>query len=363
MKALRITFPSLQRSNLSSRFLSSTNQLDEASVRAVEKILRYQFRDKTLLEEALTHPSCAHSSANYQRLEFVGDAVLGCAISNYLFRAYPELGPGELTLLRVANVNTERLARVAVRHGFYKYLRHNAAGMDAKVKEFALAVLDEKETAIYGGAVKAPKVLADVVESVAAAVYVDCNYSMQHLWQVLKSLLEPTVTYEDIKKHPQPVTTLFELYQKEGKQVKFKQGRSGAKIVSNVFVGGKFIVSSHMHQKVTAKICAAKEALEKLEQVAIEEEFAENYKEFKGTCEIVGAKQKLLELCGKNNWPKPSFSIEKENGLARDRGFVCSIQIKANNSNILMKGSRKAGVRAAENSAASLTLLRLKDGL
>ncbi|KAL9667102.1 hypothetical protein QQ045_001449 [Rhodiola kirilowii] len=103
MKALRITFPSLQRSNLSSRFLSSNTQLDEASVSAVEKILRYQFKNKALLEEALTHPTCAHQSPNYQRLEFVGDAVLGCAMSNYLFRSYPELGPSKLTPLLVAN--------------------------------------------------------------------------------------------------------------------------------------------------------------------------------------------------------------------------------------------------------------------
>ncbi|KAL9665893.1 hypothetical protein QQ045_000214 [Rhodiola kirilowii] len=70
----------------------------------------------------------------------------------------------------------------------------------ALVNDFVLAIKDEKKNTIYGGAVKAPKALADVVESVAAAMYVDCNYRVQHLWQVYKSLLEPIVTYEDLEK-------------------------------------------------------------------------------------------------------------------------------------------------------------------
>ena len=53
-----------------------------------------------------------------------------------------------------------------------------------QVQEFALAVQEEDETAVYGGAVKAPKVLADIVESVVAAVYVDCEFDLKYLWQV-----------------------------------------------------------------------------------------------------------------------------------------------------------------------------------
>uniref|UniRef100_A0A7N0VB49 Uncharacterized protein n=1 Tax=Kalanchoe fedtschenkoi TaxID=63787 RepID=A0A7N0VB49_KALFE len=359
-------FPSPQPSSKLSRFLSSTTQVEpeaEASVRAVEKLLQYEFKDKTLLQEALTHPSCPHQPTNYQRLEFIGDAALACAVSTYLFAAHPLLAPAELTLLRAANVSTERLARVAVRHHFYKHLRHNAPEIHHKVKEFALAVLDEKDNAIYGGAVKAPKVLADIVESVAAAIYIDNNYSVQHLWQVFQGILEPTITYEDLRKQPQPMTTLYELCQKEGKQVDFKRCRKGAKNISNVFVGGKFIASSHLQQKETAKLSAAKGALEKLEQAAIYHELTQKYKGFQEACEIDGAKQKLLELCGKNNWPKPSFRVEKKNGPTHDRRFVCVIHIKTNNGQLLMEGNRKSQVRAAENSAASLMLLRLKDGL
>ncbi|KAL6968928.1 Ribonuclease 3-like protein 2, partial [Sarracenia purpurea var. burkii] len=101
------------------------------SVRAVERILNYRFRNKRLLEEALTHSSYTES-ASYQRLEFLGDSALGLAISNFLFLSYPDLDPGQLSLLRSANISTEKLARVAVRHGLHRYVRHNATGLDDK---------------------------------------------------------------------------------------------------------------------------------------------------------------------------------------------------------------------------------------
>lgn len=102
------------------------------SVRAVEKLLNYNFTDKKLLEEALTHSSYT-GSASYQRLEFVGDAALGLAITNYMFLAYPDADQGKLSLVRAANISTEKLARVAIRHGLYKYVRHNATALDEKV--------------------------------------------------------------------------------------------------------------------------------------------------------------------------------------------------------------------------------------
>lgn len=99
---------------------------------AVEKILNYIFRNKSLLKEALTHTSCP-DHPSYERLEFVGDSAIGLAISNYLYLTYPSLEPHELSLLRAANVSTEKLARVALSHGLYRFLRCNAPSLDDKV--------------------------------------------------------------------------------------------------------------------------------------------------------------------------------------------------------------------------------------
>lgn len=87
------------------------------SIKAVEQILNYKFKSEKFLEEALTHSSCT-DLPSYQRLEFMGDAALGLAVSNYVYLAYPELEPGQFSLLRAANISTEKLARVAIHHGF-----------------------------------------------------------------------------------------------------------------------------------------------------------------------------------------------------------------------------------------------------
>ncbi|KAL0000767.1 hypothetical protein SO802_014548 [Lithocarpus litseifolius] len=130
------TATSLSSSSSSSPPSTSGGASDDmaSSIRSVEEILSYRFKDKTLLEEALTHSSYnnGESLKSYQRLEFVGDAVLGLAVSNYVFLAYPNLEPGQLSSLRAANISTEKLARVAVRHGLHRFIRHNTASLHDK---------------------------------------------------------------------------------------------------------------------------------------------------------------------------------------------------------------------------------------
>jgi len=94
-------------------------------LREVEAILGYKFKNKLLLEEAFTHGTYgAENGLSYERLEYIGDSVLNLMITTELFHAYPTLAPGPLTRLRAANVDTEKLARVAIKHGLHRYLRH-----------------------------------------------------------------------------------------------------------------------------------------------------------------------------------------------------------------------------------------------
>ncbi|XP_027127282.1 ribonuclease 3-like protein 2 isoform X1 [Coffea eugenioides] len=331
-----------------------------ASVRAVEELLNYKFKNKMLLEEALTHSSYT-DSASYQRLEFIGDAALGLAVSNYVFLAYPDLDPGQLSLLRAANISTEKLARVAVRHGLHKYVRHNAAALHDKVRDFATAVGQEDETEVHGGAIKAPKVLADIVESVAAAVYVDCGFDLQALWVIFRGLLEPIVTLDVLQHQPQPVTLLFELCQKDGKHVDIRHWRKGEKNIASVYVDGQFVASACSDQKENAKLHAAKAALQKLSYKTSEKIGRDIIGEVNGSTKIESAKQKLHELCGRKRWPKPSYRIEKEIGPAHDRRFICSVQIEIAEAVLFVMGDEKSRVKNAENSAASLMLLGLQD--
>ncbi|GAV81958.1 dsrm domain-containing protein/Ribonuclease_3 domain-containing protein, partial [Cephalotus follicularis] len=327
----------------------------------VERILNYHFKNKRLVEDALTHSSYT-DSVSYERLEFLGDSALGLVLSIYLFLTYPNLDPGQLSLLRASNISTEKLARVAIRHGLYRFVRHNAStALDDKVREFAEAVSQEDDPLIHGGTVKAPKILADIVESLAAAIYVDVDFDLQRLWVIFRGLLEPIVTLEDLQQQPQPVTMLFELCQKNGKQVDIKHWKNGSKYIASVYVDGNFIASGSSEQKEIAKLNVAKLSLHKLsDSRPTKMEGLENTGELDGKSEIEGAKQKLHELCRKKKWPKPSYNI-KDEGPSHEKKFECSVQIVTADSMLSMTGDEKSRVKDAENSAASLMIHLLQE--
>ncbi|KAL8147095.1 hypothetical protein AgCh_004714 [Apium graveolens] len=275
-----------------------------ASIVAVETILNYKFINKTLIEKALTHPSYVQSES-YQRLEFVGDAALSLAITNFAFLAYPELDPGDLSIIRAANISTEKLARVAVRHQLYNYVRHNSTALTDKVREFLQVVQKEDWIVVHGGAMKAPKVLADIVESIIAAVYVDQKFDLQAMWEVVRGLLEPLITPDMLQQQPQPISMLFEMCQKDGHQVVIKPGRKDDKNIASVYIDGDFYVSASSDQKENAKLQAANAALEKLAHHNAKMDICADVNE--NSQVEVDAKKKLHEVCVKKKWSKPIY--------------------------------------------------------
>ncbi|KOM58700.1 hypothetical protein LR48_Vigan11g173400 [Vigna angularis] len=155
----------------------------EASVIEVERILSYGFIDRKLLEEALTHSSS--TGVSYERLEFVGDHIIGLAISKHLFLAYPQLDPGQLSDLLDANVSKEKLARVVIHRGLHRFICQSFSSMlRDEIEQFEKVVTLEKYlVGIHGGSVGGPKVLSDIVESVAAAVYFDLGFDLEKFWE------------------------------------------------------------------------------------------------------------------------------------------------------------------------------------
>ena len=122
---------------------------------ALENALGHHFSDRALLRLALTHPSSG--AENNQRLEFLGDAVLQLAMSDIVYHAHPEQEEGGMTFLRARMVREETLCGVARQLGLGKYLR-----MDHGCE-------------ISGGRQR-PAVLADAMEAVLAAVYLDAGF-------------------------------------------------------------------------------------------------------------------------------------------------------------------------------------------
>ena len=123
---------------------------------ALEERLGHRFLDARLLEQALTHRS--RGADNNERLEFLGDGVLGCAVADELYARFPQLSEGKLTRLRASLVREETLAEVG-----------KALGMDRLLR------LGEGELA--AGPEPRPSILADAVEAVLGAVFLDGGYA------------------------------------------------------------------------------------------------------------------------------------------------------------------------------------------
>ena len=128
------------------------------NLEALEKILGHTFANKAYLEEALRHSSYAneHHTSSNERLEFLGDSVLGQIVSEYLFTRTPKISEGEMTRVRAASVSEKALSSHALKMGFGAYLRLG------------------KGEAASGGAVR-PSLLADATEAIIAALYLDAG--------------------------------------------------------------------------------------------------------------------------------------------------------------------------------------------
>ncbi|XP_010441776.1 PREDICTED: ribonuclease 3-like protein 3 isoform X2 [Camelina sativa] len=275
----------------------------DSSVEAVEKILNYSFTNKNLLKEATTQtsPDCVGSSPLFKRLEFLGDAVLEVALSNHIHLTYPTSTSTswEVHSLRPPNVSNEKFARVALNHNLYQLLKRDLPfpSLDEEVKEFTEAVSKEDGPVPYGGVVKAPKILADIVESIAGALYVDVNFDLQRFWEIFRGFLEPIFTLDDIKEQPEETyLALSRLGDKHGKRIDFRyyeQERRG--FIVEVYLDDEFIAASRFVKgKDRAKLLAATEALQKLsERMPTEKINSDDNLDF----ENEDVKRKLFEIC------------------------------------------------------------------
>ena len=92
-------------------------------MRRLEEIVGYTFKDKSLLEAAITHPSATEGmpvSACYERLEFLGDSILGAIIAEKLFKLFPQFDEGKLTRLKISLVSGQTLSSVGEEIGLHE---------------------------------------------------------------------------------------------------------------------------------------------------------------------------------------------------------------------------------------------------
>ncbi len=142
-----------------------------ANLQFLEENLGYIFKNKKLLEHALTHSSLTAACESNERLEFLGDRVLGLTIAHLLFERFPEAQEGDLSLRHTQLVNKETLFQIGFKLRLGEYLR-----------------MTRGERA-SGGQLK-KSLLADACEALIAAIYLDGGFSAAHAfilkyWDVL----------------------------------------------------------------------------------------------------------------------------------------------------------------------------------
>lgn len=216
----------------------------------LEKRIGYRFKDRSLLENALTHSSYANESHNTpygsnERLEFLGDSVLGFAVADYLYHRYPDKQEGELTRIRADLVCEKNLARVATSIGLGDYL--------------LLGRGEEPE-----GRTRA-STTSDAVEAVLAAAYLDGGFeAARGIVRRLVLGMEQTASHKDFK------TTFQELVQrKRGQTIAYRMtGEDGPdhdkKFFADVLLNGEVVGSGSGHSKKAAEQDAARAAIEVL---------------------------------------------------------------------------------------------------
>jgi ribonuclease III len=143
----------------------------------------YRFRNTELLDRALTHRS--RGSAHNERLEFLGDSVVNCAVALELYARFPELTEGELSRLRASLVNQHSLAAIARRTALGEHLQ-----------------LGDGE--LRSGGAQRPSILADAVEAVVGAAFLDGGFDTAHrvvlaLYGSMLDTLDPSTCGKDPK--------------------------------------------------------------------------------------------------------------------------------------------------------------------
>lgn len=157
----------------------------------LQAALGYQFGDASLLEQALTHRS--HSGPHNERLEFLGDSVLNFVVASLLFVRFPKIDEGDLSRLRANLVKQAALADIASRLNLSQYL-----------------LLGEGE--LKSGGFRRPSILADALEALFGAVYLDGGFDA--VQQVIQRQYEAILDNVDAKTlGKDPKTLLQELLQ------------------------------------------------------------------------------------------------------------------------------------------------------
>ncbi|KAF7550629.1 hypothetical protein G7Z17_g5598 [Cylindrodendrum hubeiense] len=272
------------------------------TVRQVADNTGYTFTSAALLQSAFIHPSYPYGHIpNYQRLEFLGDALLDMAIVDYLFKRYTAADPQWLTEHKMAMASNQFLGCVCVKLKLHKHLRVTTSSLISQITEY-VAELEQAEEDAQNEANKEgtamrcnfwlsvsqpPKALPDIVEALIGAMFVDSQYNYAVVVDFFTSFIQPY--FEDMalydtfaKKHP--VTFLARKMQTELFCTQWRiytsnipcavdegvRAMTESDVVCALMIHGQVFAHATAKSGRYAKITVAKRALEKLNELGDE---------------------------------------------------------------------------------------------
>ncbi|TPX55092.1 hypothetical protein PhCBS80983_g05612 [Powellomyces hirtus] len=277
-------------------------------VAKVEELTGYKFKNPWLLAEALTHPSSPDLSVqSYQRLEYLGDAILGMLAVRHFFYKYPNLPPGRLTDLKDAAVNNAFLACISANLGLHYYIDRFSAAMDQDIADYCTELYEEaqrheasasaREELLerskqyieakrernqlqrqleaemqYWINLETPKALSDVFEAILGAVFVDNNFDHDSVWNFLRRNWLPWVDKyvqpHVVGRHPYRELALY--LKKELKcdawRMPAKHNPDGHLYVANLIIHKEIVMACSGTSRKSARRLLAETVLERLEE-------------------------------------------------------------------------------------------------
>mmetsp|Transcript_3985 Transcript_3985/g.5196 ORF Transcript_3985/g.5196 Transcript_3985/m.5196 type:complete len:1557 (+) Transcript_3985:97-4767(+) len=150
--------------------LEETNIEDDLVKHATEFLGRFDtstMQNRSLFAEAFTHPTA--NSSNYQRLEWIGDAVLCLAGREWAFKRFPALSVKDLVKIETILVCNETLAMISFKSGLHQYIKHCDSSLPSRLEEYEFQ-LNKKKTELW--VTDPPKVMADIVEALIGVAHV-----------------------------------------------------------------------------------------------------------------------------------------------------------------------------------------------
>ena len=226
-----------------------------ARVKAVEAVVNHHFADEALVSAAITHPSAVEGQpvwASYERLEFLGDAVLGAVVAREVYLRFPALDEGKLTDLKIALVSGKMLSEVARGLGLAELIVFGEAELGTNTRGMRSA-------------------LEDVYEALVGALYLDGGIEAARSF--ILATLEPFMVEETIERSVNPKTRLQEITQAGAVhltptyRLEATSGPAHARVFTSVaLLEGRRIGRGSGSSKKESEGAAAQDAIRRIEE-------------------------------------------------------------------------------------------------